>query len=110
MKCDGNKQFEWCKCVASSMWTTNNPILTCNTMEILIIVEHWDILYYAIIQGGVYGVKFVIWVRRLHLLTINNINYFRCDSRMCYFEYVEGIFFDVDDQIDPSLVVILRDL
>jgi len=62
-------------------------------MEILIIVQHWDILHYAIIQGGVYGIKFVIWVRRLHLLTIDNINYFRFDSRMCYFKYMEGIIF-----------------
>jgi len=71
----------------------NSPIAKYNTMENLIIVGHWDILHYAIIQGGVYGVKFVIWVRRLHLLTIDNINYFRCDCKMCYFEYVEGIIF-----------------
>jgi hypothetical protein len=62
-------------------------------MENLIIVQHWDILYYAIIQGGGYGFKFVIWVRKLHQPTIDNTNYFRCDSEMCYFEYVEGVTF-----------------
>jgi len=75
-------------------------------MKNLIIVQHWDILHYAIIQGGVYGFKFVIWIRRLHLLIIDNIDHFRCDFGMCYFEYVEGVIFDVDDQIDSSLVVI----
>jgi len=34
-----------------------------------------------------------VWMGKLCLLLANNINYFRCDYKMCYFTCVEGFTF-----------------
>jgi len=96
MWCYGCGEFGWSFNVVSSMWAMNNFIPMCDAYGYkkfgncpklgYIMLCHYPWKWLSILN-------LEIWARRLCLLITDNMDYFGCECRTCYFTCVKGSTF-----------------
>jgi hypothetical protein len=80
--------FQACEYWKALLWC-----LMSMAMDNLVIVQHQNTLQYTTTRRWILTSNSWIQAKKLYELIINNINYFGCDSKTCYFANTNGFTF-----------------
>jgi hypothetical protein len=93
MRCNGDNQHGWSKCVDSGVWAMSHLVLTCyahgyGKVGNCPTLGHIVLCHYT--WRWLLALNSKAWMKRLCLLIANIIDYFGCDCKTCYFMCAKG--------------------